>query len=308
VSPRLRSAKRRFVLTMNLLGAIGACLTLVCAVSWGVTWIDLAIFVSMYVTAGLGVSVGFHRYFAHRSFVTGTAGRTLLAVMGSLAGVGPVITWVATHRCHHQYSDKAGDPHSPRVHARERLSLWRGIYHAHIGWLLNAELPSSFRYARDLLSDRVVGKVNRMYGPLVMVGLVLPAVLGGILSCSWQGALTGFLWGGPTRLFLNFHAACCINSLTHRFGQRRFQSRECSTNSLLLVLPTLGEAWHNNHHAFPSSARFGLSLWQVDPGYIFLQLLSWVGLVSKLKQPTAAQIAARVAARAPVAQARRPVG
>jgi stearoyl-CoA desaturase (delta-9 desaturase) len=251
--------------------------------AWGgaLHWQDLLVLVICYSLTGLGVTVGFHRLLTHRSFKTSAPLRGLFAALGSAAIEGPVIEWVANHRKHHQFSDQPGDPHSPHV---DRAGGWRGalagLFHAHVGWIFaDQELASEQRYAKDLLADPVVRFVDRTFVLWVLVGLAVPFALGFALTGSIVGGLTGLLWGGAVRIFLLHHSTFSINSLCHFFGRRRFVTGDESRNLLWLSLPTLGEAWHNNHHAFPTSARHGLRWWQLDPSAWLITGLERSGLI-----------------------------
>ena len=251
--------------------------------AWGgaLHWPDLVAFTLTYLLTGFGVTVGFHRLLTHRSFKTSPAMRGLLAALGSAAVEGPVIEWVANHRKHHQFSDQPGDPHSPHV---DRPSGWRGalagLFHAHVGWIFNGEaLADEERYAPDLLADPVIRFIDRTFLLWVLAGFVFPFAIGLILTGSLVGGLTAMLWGGAVRLFLLHHATFSINSLCHFFGRQRFVTSDESRNLLWLALPTMGEAWHNNHHAFPTSARHGLRWWQLDPSGWLILGMERVGLV-----------------------------
>jgi stearoyl-CoA desaturase (Delta-9 desaturase) len=251
--------------------------------AWGGTlhWHDLVVLVVSYVLTGFGVTVGFHRLFTHRSFRTSRLMRALFGALGSAAIEGPVIEWVANHRKHHRYSDAPGDPHSPHFDAH---GGWRGalggLFHAHVGWIFNGDdMASEERYAKDLLGDPVVSFIDRTFLVWVLAGLAFAFGLGVALSGSISGGLTGLLWGGAVRIFLLHHATFSINSLCHFFGRRRFVTGDESRNVALLALPTLGEAWHNNHHAFPTSARHGLRWWQIDPSAWLINGLERAGLV-----------------------------
>jgi stearoyl-CoA desaturase (delta-9 desaturase) len=237
--------------------------------AWGgaLHWPDLVVLAVTYLLTGLGVTVGFHRLLTHRSFKTSPPIRALLAALGSAAVEGPVIEWVANHRMHHQFSDQAGDPHSPHVdHGSGLWGALGGLFHAHVGWIFKGEaMASEERYAKDLLADPVVRFIDRTFLLWVLAGLAFPFVLGVALTGSIVGGLTGLLWGGAVRLFLLHHATFSINSLCHFFGRQRFTTGDESRNLQWLAIPTLGEAWHNNHHAFPTSARHGLRWWQLDP-------------------------------------------
>ena len=229
-------------------------------------WQDLVVLVVCYVPTGLGITVGFHRLFTHRAFKTGPGTRAVLAALGSAAVEGPVIEWVANHRKHHAYSDQEGDPHSPHVGFGEgwRAAV-RGLVHAHLGWLFRSEFANEERYARDLLGDRVVRFVDRTFVLWVLVGLAVPFGLGYALTGTLAGALTGLLWGGAVRIFLLHHVTFSINSLCHFYGRRRFDTGDESRNLAWLAPLSMGEAWHNNHHAFPTSATHGLRWWEARP-------------------------------------------
>jgi stearoyl-CoA desaturase (delta-9 desaturase) len=237
--------------------------------AWGgsLHWHDLVVLALTYVLSGVGITVGFHRLFTHRSFKTSRPLRAMFAVLGSMAVEGSVIEWVATHRKHHSFSDRPGDPHSPHVdHAPGWRGALLGLMHAHVGWMFRGkDMANPSRYARDLLADRDLRFIGRAFPLWVVVGLALPFGLGVALTGSVVGGLTGLLWGGAVRIFLLHHATFSINSLCHFFGRRGFATGDESRNLAWLAPITLGEAWHNNHHAFPTSARHGLGRWQVDP-------------------------------------------
>jgi stearoyl-CoA desaturase (Delta-9 desaturase) len=253
------------VVTVVPIGLVG----MAAWMAWGgaLHWPDLVALAVTYLLTGVGVTVGFHRLLTHRSFKTSSAMRALLAALGSAAVEGPVIEWVANHRKHHRFSDQSGDPHSPHVdHGDGLRGALRGLFHAHVGWIFRGEaMADEERYAKDLLSDPVVRFVDRTFLLWVLAGLAFPFGVGVALTGSIVGGLTGLLWGGAVRLFLLHHATFSINSLCHFFGRQRFATGDESRNLLWLALPTLGEAWHNNHHAFPTSARHGLRWWQLDP-------------------------------------------
>jgi stearoyl-CoA desaturase (delta-9 desaturase) len=250
--------------------------------AWGGTlhWQDLVVLAVAYALTGVGITVGYHRLFTHRSFKTSPLVRATFAILGSAAVEGPVIEWVSTHRMHHRFSDRAGDPHSPHA---DRGAGWRGalrgLCHAHVGWMFRSgDRADPARYSKDLLADPVLRKIDRMFLLWVLVGLAFPFGLGLALTGSLVGGLTGLLWGGAVRILVLHHATFSINSLCHFFGRRRFPTGDESRNLAWLALPTFGEAWHNNHHAFPTSAHHGLTRWQVDPGGWLIDLLERVGL------------------------------
>jgi stearoyl-CoA desaturase (Delta-9 desaturase) len=243
-------------------------------------WSDLIVFAIMYLITGLGITVGFHRLFTHRSFKTGKAVRAVLAVLGSAAIEGPVIAWVADHRKHHAFSDKPGDPHSPHVdHGAGLRGALRGLLHAHLGWLfIHTQRGLKTRYAPDLLADPIVSYVSRTFLLWVAAGLAAPFLLGWAITGSVIGGLTGLLWGGAVRMLVLHHATYSINSLCHFFGRQRFKTGDESRNLHWLSFFTFGEAYHNNHHAFPTSARHGLSRWSWDPSAWVIWGLEKTGL------------------------------
>jgi stearoyl-CoA desaturase (Delta-9 desaturase) len=250
---------------------------------WGgklLDWRGLLVLVLSYVLIGTGVTVGFHRLLTHRSFKTGRLLRAAFAALGSAAAEGPVIDWVATHRKHHQFSDLEGDPHSPHVgHGSGWSGALSGLLHAHIGWVFSdMEVADERRYAKDLLADPMIRFVDRTFLLWVFAGLALPFALGAALTGSVVGGLTALLWGGAARIFLLHHATFSINSLCHFFGRREYHTGDESRNLAWLAIPTWGEAWHNNHHAFPTSYRHGLRRWQIDPSAGVIRLLEVCGL------------------------------
>jgi len=238
-------------------------------------WTDLVVLAIFYCLTGFGITVGFHRLFTHRSFTTGPVLRFLLAAFGSAAIEGPLIEWVSNHRQHHQFSDDARDPHSPHHHGPGVRGALRGLLHAHVGWILRGDAAATpERYAKDLLADPLVRLVDRTFLLWLLAGLALPFALGALLTGTVAGALTALLWGGAVRIFLLHHATFSINSLCHFFGRRPFETGDESRNLAWLALPTFGEAWHNNHHAFPSSARHGQARWQLDPSWWLIVALA----------------------------------
>jgi stearoyl-CoA desaturase (delta-9 desaturase) len=256
-------------------------LALAVVFGWGgiVHWQDLVVLVVTYQLVGLGVTVGFHRLLTHRSFKTSRPMRAFWAALGSAAVEGPVIEWVATHRKHHQFSDVEGDPHSPHLHGHGWKAALRGLFHAHIGWVFrDAEVADERRYAKDLLADPWIRCVDRTFVLWVAAGLAFPFGLGVALTGTVTGGLTGMLWGGAVRIFLLHHATFSINSLCHFFGKRAFQTGDESRNLAWLALPTAGEAWHNNHHAFPTSFRHGLGRWQIDTSAAVIRMMEMTRL------------------------------
>src|SRR5947209_2356168 len=242
---------------------------------------DLAIFAVMYAISALGITVGFHRLLTHRAFQTHRPIRYALAIMGSMALQGPVIDWVADHRKHHTFTDEEGDPHSPHAGQGAGIKgMIRGLWHAHVGWLFETHgQASSSRFARDLVDDPGIRRIHRLF-PLIALGsLGVPFVLGVALSGgSLAAGLSALLWAGLVRIFLVHHITWSINSICHFFGARRFDLEDRSTNVFWLALPSLGEAWHHNHHAFPQSAFHGLRWYELDPSGWLILAMARVGL------------------------------
>jgi stearoyl-CoA desaturase (delta-9 desaturase) len=238
---------------------------------------DLAILAAMYVVTGLGVTVGFHRLLTHRSFQVAKPLEYTFAVLGSMAVQGPVMSWVADHRRHHAHADEEGDPHSPHVgHGDGASGVLRGLWHAHTGWLFSTQgQASTRRYAKDLYEDRGMRLIHRRFPLLVLLSLEIPAFAGWVLSGTLAGAATGLLWGGFVRVFLVHHITWSVNSVCHFLGTRRFQTDDQSTNVAWLALPSFGESWHHNHHAFPRSASHGLRTWErlLDPSALVIGAL-----------------------------------
>lgn len=274
---------------MLIVPALGAAFALVRMARAGISVSEPALFAVMYTLTALGTTVGYHRMLAHRAFSVRPALRAVFAALGCTAGQGPPLYWVANHRRHHRYSDRDGDPHSPVRDGTRVLTRWAGLWHAHVGWTLDHDLTNTAAYCRDLLRDPSLRAVNRQYLFWFTIGLVVPAILGFGWEHSWNGALDGFLWGGLLRLFVSYHMSLSINSIVHVFGHQAFHTKDQSRNNAWLALPTFGEAWHNNHHAAPASAHFGLHWWQLDLGGAAITLLGWLGLahdVRRQRQPT----------------------
>jgi stearoyl-CoA desaturase (delta-9 desaturase) len=261
-------------------------------------WNDVFVFMIMYVVTGLGVTVGFHRLFTHRSFKAKPSVRATLAILGSAAIEGPIISWVADHRKHHAFSDQEGDPHSPHVdHGHGLRGALRGLWHAHWGWLfIHTQRGSHERYAPDLLKDPIVARIHRTFVVWVAAGLVVPFFLGWLFGGTLTDGLTGLLWGGLVRMLVVHHVTYSINSLCHFFGRRRFPTDDHSRNLAWLAPFTFGEAWHNNHHAFPTSAAHGMGRIErlLDPSATVIWLLEKAGLVSDVVRIPPERQAARM--------------
>lgn len=260
-------------------------------------WNDVFDFFLLYVLTGLGVTVGFHRLLTHRAFRCGRVIRAVLAILGSAAIEGPVVSWVADHRKHHRFSDRAGDPHSPNVdHGHGWGGAARGLLHAHVGWLfLHTDRGKRTRYAPDLLADPVVSWVDRTFLVWAIAGLAAAFGLGWLFGGRLRDGVTGLLWGGAVRMLVLHHVTYSINSLCHFFGRRRFDTGDESRNLAWLAPLSLGEAWHNNHHAFPTSAEHGLRRWELDPSAIAIRALERVGLVWDVVRVSPERQAAKVA-------------
>ena len=253
---------------------------------WGITLLDVVIATIAYFGTGLGVTVGFHRHFTHKSFKATRPMKVALAITGSLAFQGSIVSWVADHRRHHAFSDKEGDPHSPWLFGTSPGALARGFWHAHLGWILDRDLTNQERFAPDLLADRDVAAVDRQFVLLTVVSLGVPALLGGLLSWSWWGALTAFLWGGLVRVGLLHHVTWSINSICHMAGRRPFGTRDRSANVWWLAVLSFGESWHNLHHADPTCARHGVKRGQIDMSARLIWLFEKFGWVHSVRWPT----------------------
>lgn len=247
---------------------------------------DLWICAAMYLLSISGITMGFHRLFTHKSFKCGALLRALLGIAGSMASQGPLFFWVACHRRHHQHSDDAGDPHSPHAHGEGARGVLRGWWHAHVGWMLAHKPENYFRLVNDLVRDPVVMMVHRWYFLWVVAGLALPGLVSAWIAGSAAAFWPGVLWGGFVRMFLVHHVTWSVNSVCHLFGSSPFNTADESRNNAVVAVLTLGEGWHNNHHAFPSSARHGLRWWQVDPTYFALLALGAVRLVWDVRTPS----------------------
>ncbi|HYF27630.1 MAG TPA: acyl-CoA desaturase [Baekduia sp.] len=247
---------------------------------------DLVVLAILYTATGLGITVGFHRLLTHRSFETTPGVRRLFAILGSAAIEGPVISWVADHRKHHAFSDEEGDPHSPHGHGHGVRGVLKGLVHAHVGWIFKHDQRALHtRYAPDLINDPVVSWVNRTFLVWALGGLALAFGLGWVIGGSLTTAWTGLLWGGAIRMLLLHHVTYSINSICHVFGRRPHDTDDRSGNVAWLALPSFGESWHNNHHAFPTSARHGLGRFQVDLSALVIRGLEKAGLAWDVKSP-----------------------
>ena len=294
----LHRLQRRHFLLFDVLPIAGTAAAIAFLAVHPIGATELALLFSMWLLTGLGITVGYHRLFTHRAFKAAPAAAAALAVLGSMAGQGGVVSWVALHRRHHECSDRDGDPHSPNLAGNGLKGRLRGLAHSHFLWMRRHEYPNVVHYAPDLIKNRALVRVARLYYYWVTLGLLLPALVGGLVYQSWTGAVSGFLWGGLVRMFVLEHVIWGINSFLHMFGTRPYESRENSRNGGIFALLSLGESWHNHHHAFPDSPSFGLRWDRLDPGYWLIRLLAVSGLAWDVKLPSEERMAAkRIAAR-----------
>jgi stearoyl-CoA desaturase (Delta-9 desaturase) len=256
----------------------------------GIGKLEVGIFLFMYLLTMGGMTIGLHRFFAHRSFEAGRRMRLLLAILGSMSTQGPILSWVTIHRKHHAFSDRPGDPHSPHVHENKVFGMLNGLWHAHIGWMYT-ENSADWSFSRDLMGDRALFWIHRTYLYWVGLSFLVPAILGGLIARTWQGAALGFLWGGLVRCFVVNQASWCVGSICHYFGSRRFETHDHSANNYLVAVFTFGEGLQNNHHAFPSAARHGLRWWEPDFSGTLIHLLKLLGLVKNPYHPSEEAIA-----------------
>jgi stearoyl-CoA desaturase (Delta-9 desaturase) len=260
---------------------------------WGLGWHDVVIALVFSCVSGLGVTVGYHRYFTHGSFRAKTGLRVGLAIAGSLAIEGPVITWVSDHRRHHKYSDREGDPHSPWRYGDDWKALTKGLLYAHIGWLFDPNMTSQEKFSPDLLADRRIKAVDKLFPALVAVSMFLPALIGGLWGMSWQGAVTAFFWASLVRVALLHHVTWSINSICHTFGREDFDVRDKSRNVAWLAVASFGESWHNLHHADPTCARHGALKGQLDPSARVIWALEKLGWAYDVRWPDEERLAAK---------------
>jgi len=263
---------------------------------WNVAFhpVDLALLAGMYVICAFGTTIGFHRYFTHRSFEAKAPVKASLAILGCMTMQGPLTQWVTDHRKHHALSDRDGDPHSPHAGRDDGvLGTVKGFVHAHVGWMFtNLGLEQGRIYARDLYEDRLVRTIDRLYALWVVATFGIPFAIGYALG-GWKGGVEGLLWGGFVRIFLYQHATFSVNSICHMFGRRDYRARDESRNNWLVALLVFGEGWHNNHHAFPASARHGLHRFQLDVSWWVIHGLEKLRLVSNVRLPSEEQMRRR---------------
>ncbi|HLL67879.1 MAG TPA: fatty acid desaturase [Micromonosporaceae bacterium] len=262
---------------------------------WGLSWLDVGMAVTLYMITGHGIGTGFHRYLTHGSFKAKRGLRVALALAGSFAIEGAVIQWVADHRRHHAYADREGDPHSPWRYGESVWGLTKGLLYAHVGWFFRRELSNRERFAPDLLADRDIKRVDSAFPLIVTTSLLLPAVIGGLVTSSWQGALTGFFWAGLVRIALLHHVTWSINSICHVYGERPFLTRDGdrASNFWPLAILSFGESWHNLHHADPTCARHGVDRGQIDMNARLIWIFEKFGWASNVRWPKRDRIDAK---------------
>ena len=294
---RRAALQRRLVLAVTVIPFAGFVAAVYALWGGGLTLASGAIALAFYVPTGLGITVGFHRYFTHRSFDTNAFVRGALAIAGSMAVQGPIITWVADHRRHHAFSDKPGDPHSPHLDEGPGIQgVAKGLWHAHMGWLFSDERTEAARWAPDMLKDPMIVRIDRLFPLWVVLTFALPPLIGFAVTGTLRGAALAALWGSLVRVFMLHHVTWSINSICHFYGKRPFESEDFSTNNWVLSLVSFGESWHNNHHAFPSAAIHGIAPTQPDPSGAIIWALGKLGLARNIKRVTEKQMAAKSSA------------
>ncbi|PWK86357.1 stearoyl-CoA desaturase (delta-9 desaturase) [Lentzea atacamensis] len=258
---------------------------------WGLGWVDIGLAVFFYTFTCLGVTIGFHRYFTHGAFKATRALRIGLAITGSMAMQGPILGWVADHRRHHAYADREGDPHSPWLFGTSATALAKGFWHAHMGWMFQREQTNAARFAPDLLADPDIQRVNRWFPALTAVTLLAPALIGGLATWSWWGALTAFFWAGLVRVAVLHHVTWSVNSICHMIGDRPFEARDKSANFWPLAILSMGESWHNSHHADPTCARHGVRRGQIDISARLIRAFEKLGWATRVRWPRPERLA-----------------
>lgn len=291
--PIITGMQKRHFLLLDVLPFLGSIAAVVILSRIGLTRGDWVAFAVMWYVGVIGIEIGYHRYFSHGAFTTGTAGRAALAIMGAMGGQGPVVTWASTHRHHHNHSDTPEDTHTPyRLDGRPAVSL-RSFLHSQLTWKWSYPYPNPSLYTPHLVRDRMIATLSRYYYLWVVLGIALPGAISGAVDGTWRGVWSGMLFGGVLRLFLGQQVTFLVNSLCHLVGFRPFESKDRSCNVMWLIPLTLGGSLHNSHHAFPSTSNNGLVWWQPDPGYWLLRALSCVGVVSELRTISPDTIARR---------------
>lgn len=292
----------RFERTANLIGVVvpfaGTLAAILMLWNRAVDLTDLIVLVVMYMITAVGITVGFHRLLTHRAFASYPWVERTFAVLGSLSLQGSVMDWVADHRKHHAHTDREGDPHSPHVGHGSGLA---GLWHAHVGWLLETQGQADWKkYAPDLFEDPAMRAIGRRFPQLALLSLLIPTLADCALhGFTAAGALQGLVWGGLVRIFFVHHVTWSVNSVCHFFGRRRFDIDDHSTNVGWLAVLSLGESWHHNHHAFPRSAYHGLRWWEIDPSGLIIAGMQRVGLAWNVVRISPDRQRARTLADAP---------
>jgi stearoyl-CoA desaturase (Delta-9 desaturase) len=258
---------------------------------WGLSWLDVGLAAGFYLVSALGVTAGFHRHFTHRAFKANRGLRNGLAVAGSLALQGDVISWTADHRRHHAFTDKEGDPHSPWLFGNTPAALTRGFLHAHLGWLFGRDRTNAARFTPDLLADHDIVRISKLFPLLTVASLATPALLGGLITMSSWGALTALFWAGFVRVAVLHHITWSINSICHMIGERPFTAQGKATNFWPLAIVSMGESWHNLHHADPTCARHGVQPGQIDITARVIWALEKLGWAHDVRWPTQQRLA-----------------
>lgn len=293
--PVFLSKKMKVIIGLFVVGPTVLLLGIIPMVYWGlVSWLDLGLFLAFWAITALGITVGYHRYFTHGSFKTNRAVKITLGIMGSMALQGSINQWVADHRKHHKFSDEVGDPHSPWRFGTSRRAVAKGLLFAHMGWLFSEEQATVDKYAPDIRDDVDIQRINSWFKPLVAVTIILPGVIGGLVTWSWIGFLTGMFWGGFVRIAFVHHVTWSINSICHVFGTRPFKSRDLSSNVAWLAIPSFGESWHNAHHVDPTCARHGILKGQIDPSAGLIRTLEKLNLAHDVRWPKPERLAKKL--------------
>jgi stearoyl-CoA desaturase (delta-9 desaturase) len=287
--------QKRLVLIVTIIPFLGFIAAVWGLWGTGFTTTDAALFAGFYLFTGFGVTVGFHRLFTHQSFETKPWVRNMLAIAGSMAIQGPVIRWVADHRRHHAFSDQPGDPHSPHLDEGPGLKgVLNGLWHAHIGWFFDDEQTSARRWAPDLVKEASMRKIDRLFPLWVLISFAGPAVLGFAITGTFAGALSAFLWAGLVRIFMLHHVTWSINSICHFYGSRPYETTDHSTNNWVLAIISMGESWHNLHHAEPTAARHGVMRGQLDSTARIIWAMEKLRLATEVRWPTRERLDAKL--------------
>jgi stearoyl-CoA desaturase (Delta-9 desaturase) len=295
-----RLAFVRFVVAAVVAGPLlGTVAAITLAAQRGLTTLEVGALVAAYVLTTFGVTIGFHRHFAHRTFRTSRTMQVLFVVLGSMALQGSLLYWVSTHRRHHQFSDTVEDPHSPHFDKGRPITGWRSLWRGHIGWMFARQMTNPVRFAPDLIRDSLIFRVQQRYTLWALLGLVLPPlVLAPFARDAWE-VCGVFLWAGPVRVFAVHHASWAVGSISHMTGSRPFETSDRSANNWWVALFSFGEGLQNNHHAFPWAARHGFARWEPDLSGDVIDGMAACGLIWDVNRPSPAALAARKQSRIP---------